>query len=111
MADKAQQNSNGGQSYYAAAAGTGGAGIALTGGGRLCKVVVMSQGSAATDIYDNTAASGTKIFSLPASGTQTVYAGTIYDLQVPVANGLYVAGTTNTSALTVTYSSDTVYGR
>ena len=111
MADYAVANTNGGQGYYAAAAGTGGAGIALTGGGRLNKVVVMAQGSAATDVYDNTAASGTKIFTVPASGTTAKETGTVYDLQIPVATGIYVAGAANTSALTVTYTKDVVGGR
>lgn len=111
MADKSIQNSTGGQYASAHAAGAGGAGAALSGGGRLCRVVVMAQGSAATDFYDNTAASGTKIFTIPASGTTPVSTGTVYDLQIPVATGIYVAGATNTSAVTVTYTKDTVYGR
>ena len=111
MSDLAKLESNGGQYALAVAAGTGGAGAALTGGGRLCKVVVMSQGSVATDIYDNTAASGTKIFTVPASGTTAKETGTVYDLQIPVTTGIYVAGAANTSGLTVTYSKDKPYGR
>ena len=99
MADKITQTSNGGQYAAAVAAGASGAAVVLAGNGRLCKVIVMTSGSAATDIYDNTAASGTKVLTIPANPT----VGAIYDVQLPVTTGIFPAGTTNTSALTITY--------
>lgn len=106
MADKTIQQNNGGQFAAAVAAGASGAAVVLTGHGRLCKVIVMTSGSAATDIYDNTAASGTKILTIPASPT----VGAIYDVQIPVATGIFPAGTTNTSALTITYEKPGING-
>ena len=106
MADKITQTSNGGQYAAAVAAGASGAAVVLTGAGRLCKVIVMTSGSAATDIYDNTAASGTKVLTIPANPT----VGAIYDAQLPVTTGIFPAGTTNTSALTITYDKDGVNG-
>lgn len=106
MADLSTQQNNGGQYAAAVAAGASGAAVVLTGAGRLCKVVVMTAGSAATDVYDNTAASGTKILTIPANPT----VGAVYDVQIPVATGIFPAGATNTSALTVTYNKAGVNG-
>lgn len=106
MADNALQQSTGGQFRSAHAAGAGGASAALTGRGRLCRVVVMTSGSAATDLYDNTAASGTKVATIPASPT----VGAVYDFQIPVDTGIFVAGATNTSGLTVTFNKGGVNG-
>lgn len=100
MADRVIQQTTGGQYASAHAAGASGAAAALSSAGRLCRVIVVTSGSAATDIYDNTAASGTKIATIPANPT----IGVVYDLQIPVTTGIYVAGATNTSALTVTFN-------
>jgi len=102
MADKVIQNATGGQYASTHVAGASGAAIAYTGGGRLCKVHVRSSGSAATDVYDALSATGTPIFTVPANPT----IGNTYDVQIPVATGIYVYGTTNTSALTVTFNKD-----
>lgn len=110
MADKTLQQNNGGQYASTHVAGASGAGSALTGAGRLCKLIVISQGSAATSIYDATSATGTPIFTLPASGTTAVATGVVYDLQIPVATGIYVGGASNTSAVTITYAKDGVNG-
>lgn len=65
--------------------------------GLMVKVVVNTSGSAATPIYDNaSAASGTILFTVPATPT----VGTVYTVNVPAANGMY-AGATNTSGITV----------
>lgn len=102
MADKVIQNATGGQYASTHVAGASGAAIAYTGGGRLCKVHVRSSGSAVTDIYDALSATGTPIFTVPANPT----IGNTYDVQIPVATGIYVAGASNTSALTVTFNKD-----
>lgn len=106
MSDKSLQQNNGGQYSAAIAAGANGAVSVLTGAGRLSRVIIMSAGSAATDIYDSTAASGTKIFTIAANPT----IGTVYDVQIPVSTGIFVGGASNTSALTVTYNKDGVNG-
>lgn len=106
MADRILQNSNGGQFCAAVSAGTPGAGAVLTGAGRLCKVIMTAQGSASMGFYDAASATGTPIFVIPASGTATVTAGTVYDLQIPVTTGIYAGGAANTSQVTVTYSKD-----
>lgn len=106
--DKSKPVSYGGQHTSYHAAGASGAAAALAAPGRLCRVVVLAAGTAATNIYDNaSAASGTKLYTLPASPT----VGTIYDLQFPAANGIYVGGATNTSSILVTYTKNTPYGR
>jgi len=108
IADKSELVTTGGQfTSYHAAAGSG-AGAALAAPGRLCKVVVLTSGSAVTHIYDNaSAASGNKLFTLKASPT----IGDVYDIQVPASAGIYVGGTTNTSSLLVTYTTNTVRNR
>lgn len=108
VADKSLPVAVGGQLTSYHAAGSSGAGAALASKGRLCRVVVLSSGSAATSIYDHaSAASGTKLFTMKANPT----VGAVYDIQAPCANGIYVGGTTNTSALLVTYTTNDAYGR
>lgn len=100
--------SRGGQYTSTHAAGATGAAAALEGPGRLCSVVVLTQGTAATVIYDNDdAASGTALFSVPASGTTAVAAGTVFNINMPVAAGIYCGGATNTSQVLISYSKDT----
>lgn len=105
--DEVQKINSGGQYTSYHAAGASGAGAASAKPGRLCKLSVLSSGSAATVIYDNaSAASGTKLFTLAANPT----VGVMYDIQMPVSAGIYVAGDTNTSALTLSYNSDGPHG-
>lgn len=106
--DNAEPVTAGGQRTSYHAAGASGAGAALAAQGRLCKISVLTSGSAATLIYDNaSAASGTLLYSLKASPT----IGDVIDLQIPASNGIYVAGATNTSSILVTYSKKTAYNR
>lgn len=108
---KAAILSDGGQYSSTHAAGASGAGAALAEPGVLCTLTVLSQGSAATIIYDSaSAASGTALFSVPASGTTSVAAGTVYNLQMPCASGIYVGGATNTSQVVVSYLKNTPSG-
>lgn len=102
--DLAMVQTNGGQYAQAVAAAT--ATAVLSGAGRLCKVIVVTSGSAAITLYDNTAASGTVACIIPANPT----VGAVYDVQIPVTTGIYAGGTTNTSALTVTYNKAGVNG-
>ena len=84
--------------YLAAAAGT--PSVIMSSPARLCKVIVLSSGSASTTIYDNaSAASGNKVLVIPATPT----VGTVYDIQVPCQNGITVDETTNTSSICLTF--------
>ncbi len=108
VADKAEVISDGGQYSSHHAAGTGGASAALAAPGRLCLISILSSGSAATIIYDNaSAASGTKLFTVPATPT----VGDVYSVQAPCLNGIFVGGATNTSNILVTYNKAGAYGR
>lgn len=107
VADKSLPHSDGGQYRSTHAAGSSGAAAASAVPGRLCRVVVLSAGSAATDIYDNaSAASGVKLFTIPANPT----VGDIYNVQMPAVNGIYVAGASNTSQCCVTYTKQEALG-
>lgn len=68
--------------------------------GFLARVIVLTAGSGASTIYDNaSAASGNIVLAIPATPT----IGTVYTVNTPVANGIYVAGAANSSALSVLY--------
>jgi len=108
VADKSLATTSGGQHSSYHAAGAPGASVASAVPGRLCKISVLSAGSAVTNFYDHaTAASGVKVYTLV--GTPTV--GDVIEIQAPLTAGLFVAGATNTSAVLVTYSKDTPLGR
>ncbi len=70
--------------------------------GRLCKVLVTTaNGENAINIFDNaSAASGTIIGVVAANAS----VGTVYDLQMPAANGITIAGTASAGTITVSYS-------
>lgn len=69
--------------------------------GRLCRIVVTAGGTGAVTFYDNASTnSGTALFIVPANAAT----GTSYDVQMPAANGITAAGSTSSSALTVSYS-------
>ncbi len=70
--------------------------------GRLCKVLVTTaNGENAINIFDNaSAASGTIIGVVAANAS----VGTIYDLQMPAAHGITIAGTASAGTITVSYS-------
>lgn len=55
-----------------------------TGAGVLNRVMVQASAAVAADIYDNTATTGTPIFTVPASAP----VGTVYNLDIPFSTGL-----------------------
>lgn len=70
--------------------------------GRLCKVVVTAAGTATDNItiYDNaSAASGTVLAVIAGGGT----VGTVYDLQMPAANGIFASNVASGPAVTISY--------
>ncbi len=93
MPDKIMQNSNGGQFRSSHAAGTSGSTTALTGAGRLCKINILTVGTASPQIFDGTDNTGAMIWQ----GKTNPVAGDIYDVQVPVTTGIYVQGLTTAS--------------
>jgi len=96
--DKVLQYTNGGA--YAANAAAATATTILTGPGRICRIVVLTSGTAETVIYDNTAVSGTNILHrIPADPT----VGTVYDVDMPVNTGITL-GATNTSGVRISYN-------
>lgn len=92
--------------FPAAAASTqvvsasGGAVTVKNGAGRLMKVIVtVATTVAACTIYDNTATSGLALLVIPAATA----AGTVYDVNLPVFNGITVNGAASAGSLTVGY--------
>lgn len=68
--------------------------------GRLCRVLVTTSGANAMLIHDNaTTNSGTIIGSLPANAP----VGSVYDFQMPAANGITIAGSATNPAVTVSW--------
>lgn len=70
--------------------------------GRLCRVLVTATGTGTGNVlvYDNaSAASGTVIGVIPANAT----VGSIYEFQMPCANGIVVANVANGPSMTVSY--------
>lgn len=98
-AQHAMQVSDGGTATVVITASS--AGAVKASAGRLCRVLTTSAATAAVNIYDNTnAASGTIIATVPASTA----VGTVFNVQAPAANGIYVGGGAGTPGLTVFYS-------
>lgn len=75
-----------------------GSGIVKTGDGILVLVLIASSSSLVIRLWDNTAASGTKIV-----GSLTVGANEEYDLPAYFATGLYVEFASGSGELTVFY--------
>lgn len=68
--------------------------------GRLCKVTVVTLGTAACIFYDNaSAASGNVVGTVTASAA----VGTIFNFQCVVANGITASASSSNPALTVQY--------
>jgi hypothetical protein len=70
--------------------------------GRLLKVIVTTvTATAVTTIYDNPSTnSGTPLFVVPIAAA----VGTVYDVNLPAANGITVVSTGATGAITVGFS-------
>lgn len=107
MADKVQVTSNGGQFYNICANAT--CSVVSSSPGRLCKLIFLLNfaNSTSTSIYDNaTGAGGTIIYNtLPNTAV-----GTVVDLQIPVANGIYWGGAVNTPQALISFTKDGAYG-
>lgn len=83
----------------AASAGTT---VVKASAGRVCKAVVTTAGTASDNItiYDNaTTGSGTVLAIVPGGTT----VGTVFDLQMPAANGITVVNVASGPAITLSY--------
>ena len=94
--------------FPAAAASTavvpasGGVQTVKAGAGRLLKVIVtVATTTTACTVYDNaSAASGLVLAVIPAATA----AGTVYDINLPVSNGITVNGAAAAGSLTIGYA-------
>lgn len=69
--------------------------------GRLCRILTTGTATATAFVYDSTnAASGTIIGSIPA----TTAIGTMINIQMPAAHGIYFGGASGTPGVTVSFS-------
>ncbi len=81
--------------------------LVYTGGGRLCRVTIITAGTAAFSIYDGTAStSGTLIFTSITNDTN----GVQKDLQIPISTGIVVKGTTGSAGVLVAFNKTGAYG-
>lgn len=82
--------------------------LIYTGGGRLCKVVTITAGTAVASIYDGTQSTGgTLIYT---SITNDV-SGTVKTLDLPITTGIVVKGSTGTQGCVVSYNKEGAYGK
>jgi len=94
------QTSAGGTATATVPSGVGNTVIKNT-AGRLCRIVVTTGGTGAVTFYDNASTnSGTVLFIVPGSAAT----GATYDVQMPAVNGIVAAGSTSSSALTVSFA-------
>lgn len=94
-----QWTTPGGSNTAAVPAGVGTLVIKQT-SGRICRVLVTATGTGVCTFYDNpSAASGTVIGVVPASAT----VGTVYQFDMPAANGIFASNAASGPALTVSY--------
>jgi hypothetical protein len=115
MADLSRDDSSGGQNCTNANLSAATDLLIYAGGGRLTKVQVTTGGwgTGLCRIYDSATTSG-------AVGAQLIYAmaqtttgsvGMVLDLQIPFANGIVCARTTNGPGVTINWNTANVLGR
>lgn len=69
--------------------------------GRLCRVIVTAAGTGSMTIWDNqNGHTGTILAALPANPA----IGSMYEFQVPAANGITVQGANTNPGVTIVYS-------
>lgn len=93
----------GGGTTTAAIAASAGTTVVKATAGRLCKAVVTTAGTATDNItvYDNaTTGSGTILAIIPGGTT----VGTVYDLQMPAANGITAVNVASGPAVTLSFA-------
>ncbi len=106
MADKSVPQNLGGQ-YNAIYTGGETNTLIYTGSGRLCKLHICTAGTAVFTIYDGTQSTGGVMIYKSITNDVT---GTTKDLQIPIATGIAIVGTTGSAGFNVCYNKDSVYG-
>lgn len=94
-------STQGGKLTAAIAAAAGGT-VVKAAAGRLARVLVTVTGTAGSPlvIYDNASTgAGTMIGVVPGNSA----AGTIFDLEIPAVNGIYVVNVASGPAVTISY--------
>lgn len=66
-----------------------------TGGGRLCRILMVS-GTGGIDVYDGTSAAGEHDWSITATTN-----GAIYELDLPVSTGIFIVMGATTAATAI----------
>lgn len=105
MADKSVPQNTGGQ--YTAGASTTAETAVYTGGGRVCKVVIVTAGTSTYQLYDGTQSTGGVLIFTDITN-RTV--GQVVDLQVPVTTGIVYKGTTGSAGVLITYNKTDALG-
>lgn len=101
MADLSVPQNLGGQYGAIHTGGNVETAINTTAAGRLCRVTIITAGTAANSIYDGTnSTAGTLIWTDITNRT----VGQQVDLQIPIATGIVVKGTTGAAGLYVSYN-------
>lgn len=72
-----------------------------TGAGRLCKILVITAGTAVTSFYDGTQSTGGTLIYATITNDVT---GTIKEVDIPITTGIVVKGTTGSMGCAVTYN-------
>lgn len=111
MSDKAKQYSTGGQACTSVATSGAADLLLVAGAGRLCKVFINTAGTTLLRFWDSATTSGAAGAVPVYTAAQTTTAGAVYDVQAPFANGLVVSRAANAPGFTVSWTSDTAYGR
>jgi hypothetical protein len=98
LADGAASVSSGGAQTVAIASGTAADTVVKASPGRLCRVLVTATNTNEMDIFDNASGhTGTIIGVVQANAAN----GSIYDFQMPAANGITVHGNANNPGVTI----------
>lgn len=108
MADLSQPTTIGGQ-YGSAVTNAVTTDIAVytTGGGRLCKITIITAGTASLSIYDGTQSTGGALMFTSLTNDAL---GVVKDLGLPFASGIVVKGTTGSPGVFLTYNKTSAYG-
>lgn len=81
--------------------------LIYTGAGRLCKIAIITAGTAMISVYDGTQSTGSTLIYSTITNDVT---GTVKDVQLPIATGIVVKGTTGSGGCVVGYNKGGVYG-
>lgn len=106
MADLSIPQNSGGQ-YVGQFTGGNVETLVYTGAGRICKIAIITAGTAMISVYDGTQSTGGTLIYSTITNDVT---GTIKDVQLPVATGIVVKGTTGSGGCAVGYNKSSAYG-